>query len=725
MRKQPEKESSNFLKEKLLAFFNNSKKNEYSIKELLKKIGIKRKNTKEDIVDELNVLVREGKVARLRNGMYKNPVSIERTGGVGLLSGRVDHVNQRFAYVITEGEENDIWIDARFMNGAIDGDIVKVSVFPESGKNKARKNTEGEIVEIIERKRTEFVGKIAISPRFAFVSPDNKKIHFDIFIPFDKINKATNGQKVIAKINDWPADGKNPVGEIIDVLGNAGENDTEMHSIMAEYGLPFNFPEAVLNAATRIEEEISKEEISKRRDFRDIVTFTIDPVDAKDFDDALSVKKLENGHYEIGVHIADVTHYVRPETILEKEASSRATSVYLVDRVVPMLPEKLSNDLCSLRPNEDKLTFSAVFEINDQAKIQNQWFGKTIIHSDRRFAYEDVQEIIEGKEGDYKEEILLLNNLAHILRKERFKNGAISFETVEIKFKLDEKGKPLGVYPKIRKDAHKMIEEFMLLANKKVAEFVYNMKKGDNRNTMVYRTHDNPNPDKLNALSTFAKRFGHKMVIGEEATNIATALNKLAEETEGKPEQNVLQSLAIRCMAKAIYTTEPDMHFGLAFKHYTHFTSPIRRYPDMMVHRMLQHYLENGKSLDKGVYEEKCEHSSTMEKLASDAERASIKYKQVEFMQGMTEKVFEGIVSGIIEHGIFVEIIETKCEGMIRLSDMTDDFYEVDLENYRVFGKKQKRMITLGDTVLVKVKKTDLERRTIDLDLVKEKDKEE
>lgn len=715
MKNKPTTKKTDFLRDKLLSFFSNSRKNPYSLKDLVKKLGLKRKDTKEDLEKELSTLVKEGKLVHLKNGLFKNNSS----GETNFILGRVDHVSPRFAYVIPleSPGTSDIWIDQRFIGGAIDGDIVKAVVFESTGRSKKEKHNEGKIIEIVERKKNEFVGTIEISPKFAFVIPDNKKIHFDIFIPREAINNATHLQKVIAEVTEWPEDGRKPTGKIKDVLGNAGDNNTEMHAIMAEYGLPFTFPESIDKAANEISDEITKDEIKKRRDFRNTTTFTIDPIDAKDFDDAISVKQLDNGNYEIGVHIADVTHYVRPGTLLEKEAYLRATSVYLVDRVVPMLPEKLSNGLCSLRPNEDKLTFSAVFEMTPAGKIMDQWFGKTIIHSVRRFTYEEVQEIIETQNGDLKEEVLLLDKLAKILRKERFKKGAISFETIEIKFKLDENGKPLGVYPKIRKDAHKLVEDFMLLANKKVAEHVYNMKKGEDKNTMVYRTHDNPNPDKLQSLATFATRFGHKLLLHDEKA-IAKALNQLTEDVEGKPEQNVLQGLAIRCMAKAKYTTDPDMHFGLAFQHYTHFTSPIRRYPDMMVHRLLFHYLEGGKSEDKHLYEEKCSHSSEREKMAADAERASIKYKQVEFMQSMTEKVFDGIISGMIEHGIFVEIIETKCEGMVRLSELTDDFYEVDLDNFRVVGKRQKKIYTLGDTVQVMVKKTDLARRTIDLEMI-------
>ena len=719
MKHKPTSKNTDFLRDKLLAFFNNSKKNAYSLKDLVKKLGIKRKETQSDLEKELNILIKQGKVSHLKNGLFKNNSS----GETNFIVGKLDHVSPRFGYVIPleSTPDGDIWVDARFINGAIDGDIVKAQVFESNGKFKKEKHKEGKIIEIVERKKSEFVGTIEISPKFAFVIPDNKKIHFDIFIPGDSINHAKHKQKVIVEISEWPDDGQKPVGRIKEVLGDAGDNNTEMHAIMAEYGLPFTFPESIDKAANQIDEEISTEEIKKRRDFRNITTFTIDPIDAKDFDDAISVERLDNGNYEIGVHIADVTHYVRPGTLLEKEAYQRATSVYLVDRVVPMLPEKLSNGLCSLRPNEDKLTFSAVFEMTESGKIMSQWFGKTIIHSIRRFSYEEVQEVIETQQGDHKEEILLLDRLAKILRKERFKKGSISFETIEIKFKLDPNGKPLGVYPKIRKDTHKLVEDFMLLANKKVAEHVYNMKKGEDKNTMVYRTHDQPNPDKLRSLATFATRFGHKLIVQDDNTAIAKALNKLTEEVEGKPEQNVLQGLAIRSMAKAKYTTEADMHFGLAFSHYTHFTSPIRRYPDMMVHRLLHHYLEGGKSEDKHLYEGKCEHSSEREKMAADAERASIKYKQVEFMQSMTGKVFDGIISGMIEHGMFVEIIETKCEGMVRLSDLTDDFYEVDLDNYRIVGKRQKKIYTLGDTVQIEVKKTDLARRTIDLELITEK----
>jgi len=468
--------------------------------------------------------------------------------------------------------------------------------------------------------------------------------------------------------------------------------------------------------ANKLNDKLPAEEIKKRKDFRPITTFTIDPLDAKDFDDAISYKPLKNGNVEVGIHIADVTHYVRPKTALEEEAIKRATSVYLVDRTIPMLPEHISNGLCSLRPNEDKLTFSAVFELSPDAQIVKEWFGRTVIHSDRRFTYEEAQQGIETKEGDFAEELNELNRLAKTLKKERSKRGAINFETTEVRFELGEDGTPLRIVPKVRVDAHKLVEEFMLLANKRVAQYVFDLHKGKERNTFVYRTHDNPDPEKINTFATFAKRFGHEIDV--EGNRISSSINALIAEIEGKPEENVLQSLAIRSMAKAKYTTEANGHFGLAFTHYTHFTSPIRRYPDMMVHRLLQHYLSGGKSVNEDEYEELCLHSSDMEKRAAEAERASIKYKQVEFMQNAEDKPYDGVITGLTEWGIFVEITETKCEGMVRMSEMTDDFYEFDEDNYRIIGKRNKKMLSLGDKVVVEVIDTNINRRTIDLAFV-------
>ena len=687
---------------------NSNLSSALSIKQITKKLGYRDKIQKNMVPETLFDLERSGSVQRLRNGSFKS------TREAKLLTGVVDHVNPKFAYIISEESEDDIWVRTDDLNFAINGDTISVQVYPQ----KHGKKPEGKVKQIIQRGKDEWVGRVEISKNYAFVIPDNKRIYCDVFIASEDINKARSRDKVIVKILNWPsAEKKNPKGEIIRVLGPAGENEAEIHSIMAQFELPFEFPDKVLAESERIPEKISRDEISSRRDFRNILTFTIDPEDAKDFDDAISLQTLENGNTEIGVHIADVTHFLREDTVLDKEAFDRATSVYLVDRTIPMLPERLSNGVCSLNPNEDKLTFSAVFEMDDEATVKRQWFGKTIIHSNKRFAYEQAQEIIESGSGEFSDELVKLNELARKLRKDRFANGAINFETIEVKFRLDEKGKPLEVYPKERKDAHKLIEEFMLLANKKVAEFIFKKKSGGNKSsTFVYRTHDSPDPDKIKAFSIFARKFGYQMKL--EESSISRSLNSLIDAIEGKPEQNVLESLAIRTMAKAKYTTEPDPHFGLAFMHYTHFTSPIRRYPDVMVHRLLFLYLKNGKSPDEEEYEDKCEHSSEREKRAAEAERASIKYKQVEFMQTRLGEEFDGIVSGVTEWGVFVEMIETKCEGMIRISEIRDDFYEFDEENFRIVGVRNKRIITLGDDIKVKVVKTDIDRRTIDLEMI-------
>jgi ribonuclease R len=674
-----------------------------NIRLVIKKLGLKKKDDIKKATEYLdNLQGSETSKTSSRNRSRSTTKNVEEFEGV------VDHVSSRFAY-IKIGTDNDIYVKTSDLRSAVDGDTVKVMILP----TRHGEHPEGRITEVVKRNRTRFVGKIEVSKGFAFVIADSRKIHQDFFVYPENINGATNGDKVIVEVISWAENDRKPEAKVAEILGKAGENEAEIHSIMAEFDLPFRFPEIVEKESNTIDEGITKEEIKKRRDFRDITTFTIDPFDAKDFDDALSFKRLDNGHYEIGVHIADVTHYVQQNTILDKEAFDRATSVYLVDRTIPMLPERLSNGLCSLRPNEDKLTFAAVFEMDEKGKVINEWFGRTIIHSDKRFSYEEAQEVLETGLGAFVEELTILNDLAKKLRKERFAKGAVNFETTEVKFKLDEKGKPLAVIPKIRKDAHKLIEEFMLLANKYVATFVYNYKKGKEKNTFVYRTHDFPDPDKVKDFALFAKQFGHRMQVEESA--ISKSLNKLMEEIEGKPEQNVLEQLAIRTMAKAKYTTDPDGHFGLAFTHYTHFTSPIRRYPDMMVHRLLQHYLDDGKAASKTEYEERCVHSSEREKRAADAERASIKYKQVEFMTYAENKIYSGLISGVTEWGVYVEIVETKCEGMIRMSDMTDDFYEYDEKRYRIVGRKTNKVYTLGDKVIVRVKKTDIDRRLIDL----------
>jgi len=696
----------------IINFLSQNPGRGYQAKQILKSIGIRDVKSKNIVTEAIYRLEDKGVIKKLRNGAFTIEVDSKT------LTGTIDSVNARFAYAVLDGSEEtkDIWISVNDLNGALDDDRVKLVLKP----GKHGKHQEGRVVEILGRNREEFVGRVEMSTRYGFVIPDFKKMFHDVYVRYEDLNGAKHNDKVIVKITQWPGRDKKPEGIVTRVLGKAGEHNAEIHSIIAEFGLPLEFPEGIEAEAETISDKITAKEIAKRKDFRKVTTFTIDPVDAKDFDDALSIKKLPNGNTEIGVHIADVTHYVQLETALEKEAVERATSVYLVDRTIPMLPERLSNGLCSLRPEEEKLTFSAVFELDDEGTIQKEWFGRTIIYSDRRFAYEDAQERLENQAGDYFEEITALDVLAKKLRAKRFEHGAVNFETVEVKFKLDEKGIPLGVIPKERKDAHMLIEEFMLLANKRVAEFIYNKFKQANPLTFVYRSHDNPDPEKLETFSNFAKRFGYQMDFDKKG--VSKSLNGLIQNIEGKPEQNVLQQLAIRTMAKAKYTTEPKGHFGLAFPHYTHFTSPIRRYPDMMVHRLLQHYLDNGKSVDKEAYEELCVHTSSREKRAADAERASIKYKQVQFMSIVEKKVFAGVVSGVTEWGIFVEITETKCEGMIRMADMDDDFYEYDEQNYRVIGKRNKRMISLGDEIFVKVKATDIDRRTIDLIFTEEDD---
>ncbi|AGA76946.1 ribonuclease R [Echinicola vietnamensis] len=701
------------LAERILHFLDSHYGEEYSLKQIIRKLNIRDKITKGSVEPVLHKLVAAGSVS-------KNPRNhFSSTKTPDFIEGTVDFVNPRFAFIVPdkkgEGEE-DILVKARDLKNALDDDKVRVMVNPPKHAGQKR---EGRVLEVVKRAREEFVGRVEISPRFAFVVSDFKKMHHDIFIRKSDLNGAEHNQKVVVKITEWRDEDKNPTGKVLQVLGEAGEHEVEIHSIMAEFGLPFEYPDEIVQEAEAISDKISKSDIKSRKDFRGVTTFTIDPADAKDFDDAISYQRLPNGNIEMGVHIADVTHYVKPNTPLEKEAYDRATSVYLVDRTIPMLPERLSNGLCSLRPHEDKLTFSCVFELDEDGQVLKHWIGRTIIHSDRRFAYEEAQENIDQQEGDFYSELTLLNNLAKKIRKRRFQQGAINFETVEVKFKLDDKGTPLGLMVKERKDIHKMIEEFMLLANKAVAEFVFNKNKGDD--TFVYRIHDHPDLERLETFANFAKKFGHEVSI-TEATRVSATLNKLMGEIEGKPEQNLLEQLAIRSMAKARYTTEPKGHFGLAFKHYTHFTSPIRRYPDMMVHRLLQHYLDGGKSADKEAWEDKCIHSSEREKRAADAERASIKYKQVEYMALAEDKAYDGIISGVTEWGIFVEITETKCEGMIRLQDLEDDYYEFDEKNMRLIGAKNKKMITLGDQVRVRVVNTDIDRRTIDLEFADDND---
>jgi ribonuclease R len=693
----------------ILEIFQKSGQQLLNPKQVSAKLKLDDADARDTIAEILRNEVRKGTLREPERGRFQ--LKELKT----FVTGRVDLTTDGSAFIITEDEfEPDIYVAPRKLRNALHGDTVKVYVY---AKQKGGRKKEGEIIEIVARAKIDFTGIVKLSDRFAFFVPDDRKMQHDIFIPLTDLNGAKDNEKAIAHISEWPEGAKNPIGKIIHVLGKQGDNNAEMNAILADFGFPLAFPKEVEAAAEAIPETIPAAEIAKRRDFRNVLTFTIDPFDAKDFDDAISFQKLPNGNYEIGVHIADVSHYVLPDSALDIEAYDRGTSVYLVDRVIPMLPERLSNGLCSLRPNEDKLCFSAVFELDEKANIHSEWFGRTVIHSDKRFAYEEAQEIIEGKQSDFSEEILKLNELAYILRERKFKAGAISFESAEVKFKLDEQGKPIGVYVKERKDAHKLIEDFMLLANRKVAEFVAKKGQGKHKYTFVYRAHDSPKEEALLNFAQFASKFGYKVNTQSDKT-IAFSLNALLVDVEGKSEQNVLTQLAIRSMAKAIYTTKQSSHYGLAFEYYTHFTSPIRRYPDVMVHRLLAHYLDEGSSANAEHYEKLCVHSSQMEKRAADAERASVKYKQAEYLQDNVGKEFEGIISGVTEWGMYVELVENKCEGMVRLRDISDDFYVLDEKNYCIIGQRKKRKYQLGDKVAIKVKKVDLSKRQIDFSLV-------
>lgn len=696
------------LKNAILNVFYDNPERTYNYKQIAELLKIKDPEITKLVFVVLEELTENNNLQSVQRGKYKLK---SRSGAV---CGMVEIQPQGFAYIVTEELDKPILVSSRNLNHAMEGDKVKVQLYAMRKKQQP----EGEVIEIVERAKSVFVGTISRSRNFSFLIPSGKSA-FDLFIPNEKLNGARDGQKAIARITEWPQRAKNPFGEIIEVLGDVGDNDAEMHAILAEYELPIRFPENVLKAAEKIPDEISEDEIQRRRDMRGVTTFTIDPLDAKDFDDALSVRKLDNDLWEIGVHIADVSHYVKPGSILDEEAYDRATSVYLVDRVVPMLPEKLSNGVCSLRPNEDKLCFSAIFQMNDEAVIQKQWFGRTVIHSDKRFAYEDAQAIIETGEGELKDEVLTMNRLAIKLREARFKHGSIAFERVEVKFNIDENGKPLSVYFKEAKESNQLVEEFMLLANKRVAEFIGKTDDEKTAKTFVYRIHDKPDPDKLLNFNHFIHKFGYGLQLGTPG-QISKSMNMLMSNVKGKNEQNVIETLAIRTMAKAAYSTRNIGHYGLSFEYYTHFTSPIRRYPDVMVHRLLERYLEGGRTVNAQKWEEMCKHSSDMENKAANAERSSIKYKQVEFMQDKIGQEFPGVISGVTDWGIYVEL-ENKCEGMVSVNTLDDDFYIFDEKNYCLIGRHAHRKFQLGDQVNVEIVRANLEKKQLDFRLIKEK----
>ncbi|MDR2086457.1 MAG: ribonuclease R [Dysgonamonadaceae bacterium] len=698
--------------QRVVNIFNTYPKELMNYKQVSAEIGVTTQVGKLLVVEILDTLFMEGFLVEIETGKY-------RLNGLGSTAeGRFERRSNGKNSFISDDGGSPVFVAERNSMHAMNGDRVRVQVL---AKRKGRE-PEAVVIEVLQRAQNTFIGVLEINRTYAYLIVDSKILANDIFIPRDKLKNGQSGQKAVVRIMEWPERAKNPIGEVIDILGNAGNNDTEMHAILADFGLPYKYPETIEKLAKRISAEITQKEIATREDFRETLTFTIDPKDAKDFDDALSIKQTGNGLWEVGVHIADVTHYVKPDTLIDREAEQRATSIYLVDRTIPMLPERLSNELCSLRPHEDKLCFSVIFEIDNAAEVKNYRIKRTIINSNHRFSYEEAQAVIENRESpvpaELKSSILILDKLAKQLRKKRFTGGAIKFERAEVKFDIAPNGKPLRVFFKEAEDSNQLIEEFMLLANKTVAETIGKVPKGSKAKTFVYRVHDLPNPEKMETFVEFIRRFGYKLKDKGLDSDRSKSINSLLDQVQGKKEQNLIETVAIRTMAKAVYTTANIGHYGLAFKYYTHFTSPIRRYPDMMVHRLLERYLNGGRSVPEAKTEDICKRCSDMEQLAASAERASIKYKQVEFMSDKIGMIFDGVISGVTEWGLYIELNENLCEGMVPMRELRDDFYEYDEKTYSLIGKRNRQQYRLGDPVKIKVTRTNLERKQLDFTLI-------